>query len=230
MRFSLEQREIVLKVVFYGAPLCGKTTNLQILHQRLNPATRGKLTVLDTADDRTLFFDLLPLVLETSTGFCIRLKLYTVPGQVIHAATRRLVLDGADAVVFVADSQRSQGQLNNQFWHGMRQYLVQCGIDPDRIPMIIQFNKRDLPGVRSDEELDVVASRGREPIYKAVAVHGEGVLETLHAILQMMLADLNEQYGFEKKFGMTEADFQKAVFGDWQHDPFTASRAGRGAP
>lgn len=202
MQFNTSQREITLKVVYYGPPLSGKTTNLQMLHRLLGGAVSGQLTTLDTADDRTLFFDLLPLALSSESGYQVRLKLYTVPGQVIHAATRRLVLAGADAVAFIADSRRDASRLNNEFWYGMRRFLADNGIDAEAIPTVIQFNKRDLPNVRSDAEIDEARARGKEPIFPAVATRGEGVRETFEALLRLLHADLDQRYHFAERFGI----------------------------
>lgn len=207
MQFNLAQREIVLKVVYYGPPLSGKTTNLQALHDILSPSARGRMTVLDTADDRTLFFDMLPVILNDATGYTVKLKLFTVPGQVIHAATRRLVLSGADGVVFIADSQLSEARLNNEYWHGMRHYLEETGLDPNGIPTVIQFNKRDLPNIRSDAELEQLRLKSPEPLYGAVAIRGEGVRETLEGLLELMFADLNRRYDFENKFNIAPKEF-----------------------
>ncbi len=165
VQFNTAQREIVLKVVYYGPPLSGKTSNLQALHRLLRPESCGRLTTLDTANDRTLFFDVLPVTMNTRSGYRLKLKLFTVPGQVIHAATRRLVLSGADGVVFVADSQRTESQHNNEFWRGMRRFLNENGLDADSIPVVIQFNKRDLPNARTIDELLEVSRKGREPVY-----------------------------------------------------------------
>ena len=203
-----------MKVVFYGPPLSGKTTNLQSIHDQLGPGTCGRLTTLDTANDRTLFFDLLPVMLETKSGYRIKLKLFTVPGQVIHSATRKLVLSGADGVVFVADSQRAEAHNNNEFWRGMRRYLRETGFDPQALPTVIQFNKRDLPNVRSDGELVEVASKGAEPVFKAVAVRGEGVLETLHGLLELLFTDLNRRYDFQNRFQVNAQEFLSGIFGN----------------
>ena len=212
MRFNVAQREIVLKVVYYGPPLSGKTSNLQALHRVLSQDVCGRLTTLDTADDRTLFFDVLPMVITSASGYRVKLKLFTVPGQVIHAATRRLVLAGADGVVFVADSQLSEARANNEYWHGMQSYMQQTGIDPVSIPTVIQFNKRDLPGVRTVEEIDGIRKKSPEPVFEAVAIRGEGVIDTLRGLLLVMFKDLNRRYDFENKFGISAREFVDAVF------------------
>ena len=203
MQFNVRQREITLKVVYYGPPLSGKTTNLRMLHQLLGAEQRGELTVFDTADDRTLFFDLLPLQAQSESGYQVKIKLYTVPGQVIHAATRRLVLAGADAVVFVADSRLVASRVNNEFWYGMRRFMTDNGIDPEHIPTVIQFNKRDLPGIRTDDELRIVGERGREPIFPAVALRGDGVRDTFEALLRLLHGDLERRYHFSERFGIS---------------------------
>jgi mutual gliding-motility protein MglA len=225
VQFNVQQREIVLKVVYYGPPLSGKTTNLQAIHKLLDPRCTGHLTVLNTADDRTLFFDLLPVFLNNENGYKLKLKLFTVPGQVIHAATRRIVLGGADGVIFVADSQRDEAQVNNEFWHGMRHYLQESGVPTDEIPLVIQFNKRDLPNVRSKEEIDELRKSGPEPIFEAVAVRGEGVLETLHGLLVLMFQNLNRRYDFENKFRISVDDLIRGIFGE-KPPPNPAAMAG----
>lgn len=212
VQFNLSQREITLKVVYYGPALSGKTTNLQVIHQLLDPQSRGRLMTLDTADDRTLFFDLMPIFFRTSQGFKVKLKLYTVPGQVMHGSTRRIVLAGADAVVFVADSQLKEAKANQDAWAGMVDNLRQNGIEPGDIPVVLQFNKRDLPDIRSDADLERLKQTSPEPVFKAVAVEGHGVMETLQATLRGCFAMLNKKYEFEKKFGLTEGEFMSAIF------------------
>ncbi len=213
MQFNSAQREITIKLVYYGPPLSGKTSNLQAIHRMLEPDHRGRLTVLDTSDDRTLFFDLLPVTTRLSSGYSIKLKLFTVPGQVIHAATRRVVLAGADGVVYVADSQRTMSRANNEFWKGMRQYLRDNGIDPETIPVVIQFNKRDLEDIRTDQEIEQIRRRGNEPVFEAVAIRGQGVLETLNGVLELVLRDLDKRYDFNRKFQFSSEEFFDGLFG-----------------
>ncbi len=212
VQFNQAHREITLKVVYYGPALSGKTTNLQMIHQFLDPQSRGRLMSLDTADDRTLFFDLLPVFFKSKTGFKVKIKLYTVPGQIMHTSTRRIVLSGADGVVFIADSQRAEAQNNNDAWRSMMDNLRQNGITPEEIPIAIQFNKRDLPNVRSDEELAEVKAQSKEPVFPAVAIRGEGVLETLFALLKLTYRNLNARYDFEGKFGISESEFLRSIF------------------
>ena len=212
MQFSSAQREIVIKIVYYGPPLSGKTTNLQSIHKLLGAKTCGRLTTLDTADDRTLFFDLLPLIVSSASGYKIKIKLFTVPGQVIHAATRRLVLQGADGIVFVADSQLAEAKTNNEFWKGMKGHIAENGLNPSNVPTVIQFNKRDLPNVRSDADLDRIKEKSSEPVFKAVAIDGGGVLETLHGLLVLLFKDLQEHYDFENKFKVSLREILRSVF------------------
>ena len=167
---------------------------------------------LDTADDRTLFFDLLPVFFKSKTGFKVKIKLYTVPGQIMHTSTRRIVLSGADGVCFIADSQKSEAKANNDAWRSMMENLRQNGINPDETPICIQFNKRDLPNVRTDQEIEEIKSKSKEPVFTAVAVRGEGVLETLFALLKLTYRNLNKKYDFEGKFGISESEFLRSVF------------------
>ena len=200
MQIDFQKREIQLKVVYYGPALSGKTTNLVAIHRIAAPSSRGRLMTLDTKDDRTLFFDLLPMHFATDSGLSIAIKLFTVPGQVIHDATRRLVLQGADAVAFVADSQVAETQANKDSFLNLRKNLEENGLDIRTLPLVIQFNKRDLPGVRTDAELDLLAKRSREPIYKAVATDGTGVVETFMGLIGLTWQRLDSWHDLQGKF------------------------------
>jgi mutual gliding-motility protein MglA len=206
------QREITIKVVYYGPGLSGKTTNLQMIHQFMSPDARGRLMSLDTANDRTLFFDLLPVFFKTQAGFKVRIKLYTVPGQVMHNATRRIVLAGCDAIAFIADSQIAEAAANKESWTSMMENLKENGFEADEVPIVVQFNKRDLPNIRSEAELDVLRSKSREPIFEAVAKDGKGVLETLYALLRLTYRKINQKHDFERKFGLSEKEFLRNLF------------------
>jgi signal recognition particle receptor subunit beta len=230
VQINQAQRELTLKVVYYGPALSGKTTNLQALHDRVAAEVRGRLLTVDTKDDRTLFFDVLPVSFRSGSGLRVKLKLYTVPGQVMHASTRRLVLQGADAVVFVADSQRSLTAANNEAWRSMVEDMRQNGIDPDTCPMVIQFNKRDLPDARSQEELEEIAKKGKEPIYPAVAIRGEGVVETLHGLLALTYRHLDRQYELANKFGLAEDEFLGQLFKHLDLAGSAPVAAGAGTP
>ncbi len=203
MQLDFKARELTVKLVYYGPALSGKTTNLSAIHQLVAPEVAGRLMTLETKDDRTLFFDLLPLAIAAGGGVSVRLKLFTVPGQVIHNATRRLVLQGADGVAFIADSQRSETKANSASFVNLRQNLTESGIDPVTMPLVIQFNKRDLPDIRTDEEIDALASRGKEPVYKAVALRGVGVLETLMGLVEITWRRLEEEHRLSEKFGLS---------------------------
>lgn len=202
MQLDVKARELTLKLVYYGPALSGKTTNLQAIHRLADEDARGRLMTLDTRDDRTLFFDLLPLSLPMG-DLRIRIKLFTVPGQVIHAATRRLVLNGADGVAFIADSQRSEAQSNASALEDLRRNLEQEGMRLADVPYVVQFNKRDLPNVRSDAELDALAAASHEPIFKAIARSGVGVTETLLGLLERVWAKLDATHDLSARFHMS---------------------------
>ena len=213
MQLDFQARELTVKLVYYGPALSGKTTNLQAIHELVTPESRGRLMTLETKDDRTLFFDLLPLSVQAGRGLSIRIKLFTVPGQVIHNATRRLVLQGADGVAFIADSQRSETKANAEAFVNLRKNLVDNGIDAASMPLVIQFNKRDMPDVRSDAEIDALASKGKEPVFKATALRGKGVLETLMGLVDVTWRKLESEHRFADKFGADSAQLLDEVRG-----------------
>ncbi len=202
MQIDFNARELTIKLVYYGPALSGKTTNLQAIHKLVGAESTGRLMTLETRDDRTLFFDLLPLSFASDSGVKIRFKLFTVPGQVIHNATRRLVLQGADGTAFIADSQKSETKANQDAFLNMRQNLKENGIDPKTHPLVVQFNKRDLPDIRSDEEIDRLAKAGKEPVFKAIALRGVGVLDTFFGLAKLSLENLEDQYALKSKFGI----------------------------
>jgi len=209
MQINMADREITLKVVYYGPALSGKTTNLLQLHQLIDPQARGKMVTLDTADDRTLYFDFLPIQFDTPSGFSVKLKLFTVPGQVMHKATRKVVLAGADAVAFVADSARSSASANAYSWRDMEANLRSNGIDFDSIPKVCQFNKRDLDDVKP---LDEIKEHWQDvPAFPAVAMRGEGVLETFQALMKELYRSIDHKHGFSEKFGVSERAFLAGV-------------------
>ncbi len=208
---DLQHREVTLKLVYYGPALSGKTTNLQQLHRLMMGHTSSDLITLNTRDDRTLFFDLLPLEFQTQGGLQIRLKLFTVPGQVIHNATRKIVLQGADGVAFIADSRTSETRNNNESFANLKQNLLDNGITFDDIAVAIQFNKRDLPGIRSDAEIERIAAKGSEPIFVATAIEGPGVGETFLGLASATWQKLEIKYKLEAKFGVTHEGFMGRV-------------------
>ncbi len=189
---NYSSREINCKIVYYGPGLCGKTTNLQYIYKRMNPEARGKMISLATETERTLFFDFLPVSLGEIRGFKTRFHLYTVPGQVFYDASRRLILRGVDGVVFCADSQVSRMDANAESMENLRVNLKEQGYDPDRIPLVMQYNKRDLPHVASLAELHALVNERNVPEFEAVAPTGIGVFETLKAIIKLILIDLKK--------------------------------------
>lgn len=197
--FNYATRELTAKIVYYGPGLCGKTTNLEYIHKSLPEKTRGKMLSLATQTDRTLFFDFLPIDLGSVKGMKTRVQLYTVPGQVFYDATRKLVLKGADGVVFVADSQREMFDSNLESWENLRQNLQENGLDINTIPMVVQMNKRDLPNVMPVKELNQKLNEVGVPYYEAVAITGKGVQETLKGIAKVVLENLSQKYTKEGK-------------------------------
>lgn len=212
VQFSQESREIAVKVVYYGPALSGKTTNLQALFQKIDPKVRGRLMTLDTKDDRTLFFDMMPVFFRTRSGVKVKLKLYTVPGQVMHESTRRIVLQGSDAVAFVADSRRSEAAATLAYWNNMLKNLEANGLDYRTLPIVVQANKRDLADARAEHELEDLRRVIQPPIVPAVAIRGEGVVETLHAVLQQCYRSLDRTFGLEAQWQIPEKEFLGQIF------------------
>ena len=182
-------REINCKIVYYGPGLCGKTTNLQYIYDRTNPAAKGKLISLATETDRTLFFDFLPLDLGTVKGFKTRFHLYTVPGQVFYDASRKLILKGVDGVVFVADSQFERLKENVESFRNLEENLREYNYDLDRMPCVMQYNKRDLPTAAPVPYLEYMLNRRarRMPSFESVASRGAGVFDALNTVSRMVL-------------------------------------------
>ena len=185
-------REINCKIVYYGPGLCGKTTNLQHIYERTNPDAKGKMISLATETERTLFFDFLPLSLGEIRGFKTRFHLYTVPGQVFYDASRKLILKGVDGVIFVADSQIERMEANQESMDNLRENLSEQGYDLDKVPFVIQYNKRDLPNVVELDELRQELNPRGVPDYQANARSGEGVFETLKAVSKLVLTELKK--------------------------------------
>lgn len=184
-------REINCKIVYYGPGLCGKTTNLEYVYEKVSPNTRGKLISLATETERTLFFDFLPVDLGAIRGFKTRFHLYTVPGQVYYNASRKLILKGVDGVVFVADSQVERLDANIESMHNLYENLAEYGLDLREIPFIIQYNKRDLPNTSSLQELEAQLNPNRVPHFEAVATRGIGVFDTLKAVSKQVIKSLS---------------------------------------
>jgi signal recognition particle receptor subunit beta len=187
-------REITCKIVYYGPGRSGKTSNLQYIHAFVPDDKKGPMVSLATETDRTLFFDFLPLDLGSISGFKTRIQLYTVPGQVYYNATRKLVLRGADGVVFVADSQREQFNENIESLRNLHENLLDENINMRDFPMVLQYNKRDLPGVVPIEELDDALNYRGVPAFAAATINGEGVFETLKGVSQLVLQSLSKKF------------------------------------
>jgi hypothetical protein len=185
-------REINCKIVYYGPGLCGKTTNLQTIYQRTSPDARGKMISLATETERTLFFDFLPLALGDIRGFKTRFHLYTVPGQVFYDASRKLILKGVDGVVFVADSQEERLDANIESMENLKDNLEEQGYQLEKLPFVIQYNKRDLPNQTPLEELRDLLNPDNVPDFEACALTGEGVFETLKAVAKQILVELKK--------------------------------------
>jgi signal recognition particle receptor subunit beta len=183
-------REINCKLVYYGPGLGGKTTNLEYVYNKVSPETRGKLISLATEQERTLFFDFLPVDLGSIRGFKTRFHLYTVPGQVFYDASRKLILKGVDGVIFVADSQIERLEANQESVENLRTNLAEQGYSLEKIPYVIQYNKRDLPNVVPVEELRPLVNPMNVPDYEANARVGVGVFDTLKAVSKLVLNEL----------------------------------------
>lgn len=190
-------REITCKIVYYGPGRSGKTTNLHYIYGQVPQDRKGQMVSLATQTDRTLFFDFLPLDLGTISGFTTRFQLYTVPGQVYYATTRKLVLQGADGVVFVADSQSRQLDENIESLQDLHANLAEHGVDARAIPLVLQYNKRDLPGdlLMPVPALDDALNFRGVPAFEADALHGAGVFETLRSISELVLRRLSTSGG-----------------------------------
>jgi len=210
VQFNFSERTIKAKVVYYGPAQSGKTTNLEQIHRISDPAGTNRLISLNTAHDRTLFFDLLPFSLGAVAGYDFKVQLYTVPGQVQYNATRRVVLAGADAVVFVVDSNRSLAAENQAAFENMKVNLLANRLVPDRMPLILQYNKRDLPDIHSEAELDRALNPWARRTFLAVAAQGRGVMETFVAIIQDMLASIASKYNLKER-GLDPATVPEVV-------------------
>lgn len=193
MFINWKLREINLKIVYYGPALSGKTTNLQTIHAKTNPNIRGELVSLKTRGDRTLYFDFLQLELGQIAGLKPRFNLYTVPGQIYYIGSRKLVLQGVDGVVFVADSQRERLKANAEAVRDMAENLRTLGFDPRAMPLVLQCNKRDLPNIAPVPLLQQRLGLSRMPCFESVATQGTGVFDTLKAIINLVVAQAQQQ-------------------------------------
>jgi mutual gliding-motility protein MglA len=187
---NYSSREINCKIVYYGPGLCGKTTNLQYIYNKTSPTAKGKMISLATETERTLFFDFLPLSLGEIRGFKTRFHLYTVPGQVFYDASRKLILKGVDGVVFVADSQIERMEANQESLENLRDNLKEQSYDIEKIPLVMQYNKRDLPNAAPTEDLSRILNTRRRPEFLATATNGFGVFDTLKEVAKLVLQEL----------------------------------------
>jgi hypothetical protein len=206
------ERQLTLKLVYYGPPLSGKTSNLRALHGKVDKLNRGRLMTLDTRDDRTLFFDLLPIFFRIGTtggsSFSFRIKVYTVPGQPVHEATRKVVLAGADGVVFVADSRPEERDANRASWGSLAANLKALGLD--HLPIVVQYNKRDLPGCTPVAELDHFDDPAR-PVTEATAKTGVGVIETFFHVVAAAWERVDRDLRLGDRLNIDAAAFRRAV-------------------
>lgn len=212
--FDEVARKIIVKLVYYGPAMSGKTTNLMRLHDMLSPALKGDIMTLETQNDRTLFFDLLPLGFKTPTGWLVKFKLFTVPGQLTHDGTRKAVLSRADGVVFVADSQRSQGVNNAESFQNLEDNAKRVGLDFDGLPVVVQFNKRDLPDILTKEEVEARWAEAPWPLTFSCALTGEGVKETFRELLRQVYPVLDKYFSLGAVHGMDLDAFVAAATGD----------------
>ena len=188
-------KEINCKIVYYGPGLGGKTTNIQYIYQKTSSQNKGQMITLNTENERTLFFDFLPLDLGEIRGFKTRFHLYTVPGQVFYEASRKLILRGVDGLVFVADSQVERMEANLESYQGLERNLAEQGYDISKVPMVMQWNKRDLPNIVPVEDLQFQLNKRKFPAFEAVATNGQGVFDTLKMVSKSVL--LNIKGGLE---------------------------------
>ncbi len=197
--FNYATKELTAKVVYYGPGLCGKTTNLQFIYDTLPSQAKGKMLSLATKTDRTLFFDFLPIELGTIRGMKTKIQLYTVPGQVFYDTTRKLVLKGADGVVFVADSQSAMADANVDSFENLVTNLKEQNMDIRNMPYVLQYNKRDMKNVMDVDSLNKLMNKANVPWFEAVALKGDGVFETLKGISKLVLKHLGQKYGLEEE-------------------------------
>lgn len=205
------QGRLVAKIVYYGPALSGKTTNLMQLHDLLNPRHRSELMSFETRGDRTLFFDLLPVTVIADGGMSIKIKLFTVPGQVAHDATRKAVLSRADAVAFVADSQRDQAMSNFESFDNLEKNAGRVGLDFQQLPLVVQFNKQDLADIIPEADLRSRWEPTGLPLVFGSALYGKGVMETFRSLLERTHERLEETCRLKARYGIDREDFLRIV-------------------
>ncbi len=209
--FDPAKKKLIAKLVYYGPALSGKTTNLMRLHDMLNPQNCGDFMAFETKGDRTLFFDFLPLLIKGNNGLKAKIKLYTVPGQVAHDATRKAVLSRADGVVFVADSQTHQAMSNFESFENLEKNAGRVGLNFDSLPLVIQFNKRDLKEIVGEEEVRSRWEPTELPLMFGSALHGHGVRQTFVQALRMVYRSLDRRFELGDRYALTEEKFLSVV-------------------
>jgi signal recognition particle receptor subunit beta len=212
------ENKMVLKLVYYGPALSGKTTNLLSLHDILDQDGRGDLTVLDTKDDRTIFFDLLPFFLTAPSGLKIKLKVFTVPGQVKHDATRKAVLQRADGVAFIADSQLSEETNNSESFSNLEKNLEFVGLDIEKLPLVIQFNKRDLTNIINEDDITRIWEPTGIPVVLSSALAGHGVVETFRRLVELTYGHIDRKYLLGANHGLDKNMFMQKLTGGTVND------------
>ena len=221
VEYDEQGKKLVLKLVYYGPALSGKTTNLLLLHDILARENRGDLMVLDTTDDRTIFFDLLPFFLVAPSGLKIKIKVYTVPGQVRHDATRKAVLQRADGVVFVADSQQAETSTNMESFDNLEKNLALVGLDFGRLPLVIQYNKRDLKDIVAEQDIRKAWAPTGIPVVMASALKGWGVKETFACLAESTYSHIDVRFGLFDKHGLTKETFMEKLTNPAGNEPAT---------
>jgi hypothetical protein len=211
IEYDEQGKKMVLKLVYYGPAMSGKTKNLLSLHDLIEKKGRGDLMMLDTADDRTIYFDLLPFLIACPSVLKIKIKVYTVPGQVKHDATRKAVLSRADGVAFIADSRLAEMQNNAESFENLEKNLGFVGIDIEKIPLVIQFNKRDLKDIIPEEEVRETWGKTDLPILMASALFGKGVTETFWALLERTYEAIDARIGLNANHGLTRESFLSRI-------------------
>jgi hypothetical protein len=213
MDYDAVKQKLTIKLVYYGPALGGKTSNLVRLHDLVAPSQRGEIMTLETRDDRTLFFDLLPVGFTAPSGLLVKFKLFTVPGHEAHDGTRKAVLSRADGVVFVADSRRTQGRNNREAFQNLADNARRVGLDFERLPLVVQFNKRDLPEILSEAEIREHWQQAARPLSFSCAVTGQGVRETFRTLLHQVYPVLDVACGLRARHGLSAAAFVGIAYG-----------------
>ncbi|MCW9023824.1 MAG: GTPase domain-containing protein [Gammaproteobacteria bacterium] len=209
--YDEQLQKLTIKLVYYGPAQSGKTTNLMRLYDMLRPELKGDIMTMETKNDRTLFFDLLPIGFRAPSGLLIKFKLFTVPGQVAHDGTRKAVLSRADGVVFVADSQSSQSMNNAQSFQNLADNCARAGLDFESLPLVIQFNKRDLPDIVSKDEVSARWDKTQWSLFFSSALNGDGVKETFVELLRQVYPAMERRFELHTKHGIKEHDFIMSV-------------------